>query len=146
MNIIKDNRNSNAIYVDKANNHVANADEIVRFKCAEYMSAIDKYIAIITAGLYLNEAEVAVIKHIINNNGTELSGQICIAVAKEINKSTATVARAISSLRDKRLLYGDGAKATTLSSAIAASIDSLIKAKFFVIELNPDITSKHIDI
>lgn len=146
MNIIKDNRNSNAIYVDKSNNHVANTDEIIRFRCAEYMSAIDKYIAIVTGGLSFNDTEIAVLKHIINNNGTELSGELCIAVAKEVNKSTATVVRAINILRNEGFIYGDGSNTIKLSSAIDADIKAINKAKFFVIEINPDITSKHIDI
>lgn len=146
MNIIKDNRNSNAIYVDKANNHVANTDEIIRFRCAKYMSTIDKYIAIVTGGLSFNNTEIAVLKHIINNNGTKLSGELCIAVAKEVNKSTATVVRAINTLRDEGFIYGDGSNIIKLSSAIAANIEDINKANFFVIEVNPDVTSKHIDI
>lgn len=144
MNIVINNHETTAIYVDKANNHIANSDEIIRFMCCAYKSPIDKYIAIISGGLYFNKTEVAVLKHLIYNNGTELSGQICVAVAKEINKSTTTVARAIATLRNEKLIYGDGDKAVKLSASIATSIEALSKAKFFVIEVNPEVTSPKI--
>lgn len=146
MKVAIDNRKSDAMYVDKANNHIANADEIIRLMCCSYKSTVDKYIDIITGGLHLNEAEAAVLKHLINNNGTELSGEVCIAVAKEINKSTATVARAIATLRNERLIYGDGAKAVKLSASISTTIEALSKAKFFIIEVNPEVTSPKIEL
>lgn len=146
MDIIKDNRISKAIYVDSANNHCADKAGIVKFIISGYASAVDKYVAILAGGYHLNEAEAAVLKHIVNNNGTELSGQVCVAVAKVINKSTATVARAIATLRDKRLIYGDGAKAVKLSSSINTSVQALANAQFFVIEVNPEVTSPKIEL
>lgn len=146
MNIIIDNRNSDAIYVNKANNHIANSDEIIRFILTDNNSNIDKYIAIIAGIYHLGKAETAVIKYIMINDNTVLSGEICVAVAKSINKSTATVARAIANLRDKKLIYDDGAKAVKLSASIATSIEALSKAKFFVIEVNPEVTSPKIEL
>lgn len=144
MNIVIDNRKSNAMYVDKANNHIANSDEIVRFILTDKASNIDKYISVIT-GLYnLGEAEAAVLKYVIINDNTSLSGEVCIAVAEVINKSTATVARAINTLRNKKLIYGDGAKALRPSIAVAADLKAIAKAKFFVIEVNPEVTSSKI--
>lgn len=146
MDIIKDNRISKAIYVDSANNHYADKTGIIKFIISGYASAVDKYIAILAGGYHLNEAEAAVLKYIVNNNGTELSGQVCVAVAKVINKSTATVARAIATLRDKRLIYGDGAKAIKLSSSINTSVQALANAQFFIIEVNPEVTSPKIEL
>lgn len=146
MNIIIDNRNSDAIYVNKANNHIANSDEIIRFILTDNNSNIDKYIAIIAGIHHLGEAEAAVLKYVMINDNTALSGEVCVAVAKVINKSTATVARAIANLRDKKLIYGDGAKAIKLSTSIATSIETLSKAKFFVIEVNPEVTSPKIEL
>jgi hypothetical protein len=146
MNIIIDNRNSDAIYVNKANNHIANSDEIIRFILTDNNSNIDKYIAIIAGIHHLGEAEAAVLKYVMINDNTALSGEICVAVAKIINKSTATVARAIVNLRDKKLIYGNGAKAVKLSTSIATSIKALSKAKFFVIEVNPEVTSPKIEL
>ena len=146
MDIIKDNRISKAIYVDSANNHYADKAGIIKFIISGYASAVDKYIAILAGGYHLNEAEAAVLKHIVNNNGTKLSGQVCVAVAKVINKSAATVARAIATLRDKRLIYGDGAKAIKLSSSINTSVQALANAQFFIIEVNPEVTSPKIEL
>lgn len=146
MNIIIDNRNSDAIYVNKANNHIANSDEIIRFILTDNNSNIDKYIAIIAGIHHLGEAEAAVLKYVMINDNTALSGEVCVAVAKVINKSTATVARAIANLRDKKLIYGDGAKAVKLSTSIATSIKALSKVKFFVIEVNPEVTSPKIEL
>lgn len=146
MNIIIDNRNSDAIYVNKANNHIANSDEIIRFILTDNNSNIDKYIAIIAGIYHLGKAETAILKYIMINDNTALSGEVCVAVAKIINKSTVTVARAIANLRDKKLIYGDGAKAVKLSASIATSIEALSKVKFFVIEVNPEVTSPKIEL
>lgn len=144
MNIVIDNRKSDAMYVDKTNNHVANNDEIIKFILTDNASNIDKYIGVI-AGVYnLGEAEVAVLKYVIINDNTALSGEVCIAVAEVINKSTTTVARAINTLRNKKLIYGDGAKALRPSIAVAADLKAIAKAKFFIIEVNPEITSPKI--
>lgn len=144
MNIVIDNRTNAAIYVDKANNHIANSDEIVRFIITDNASNIDKYIGIITGVYNLGEAEAAVLKYVIINDNTALSGEVCITVAEAINKSTATVARAINTLRNKKLIYGDGAKALRPSIAVAADLKAIAKAKFFVIEVNPEVTSSKI--
>lgn len=146
MNLVIDKRKSNAIYVDKSNNHIANADDIIKLTFIDNSTAINKYIAII-AGVYkLNDTEVAILKYIINNKYNNLSGQVCITVAKIINKSTATIARAIASLRDKRLIYSDENNAIKISTSININIEALYKAKFLVIELHPEITSNGITI
>lgn len=146
MNVVIDNRINAAIYVDKINNHVANSDEIIRFILTDNVSNIDKYIGII-AGVYnLGETETAVLKYVITNDNTALSGEVCVAVAEVINKSTATIARAISTLRNKKLIYGDGAKALRPSIAITADLKAIAKAKFFIIEVNPEITSPKIEL
>lgn len=146
MKLVIDKRESNAMYVDKSNNHVANANDIVRLAFTDDAPAIDKYLAII-AGVYkLNEAEVNVLKYVITDKDNSLVGQVCIAVAKIINKSTATVARAIESLRDKHLVYGNGAIPLKASTSVNANIDAITKAKFLVIELNTNATSNGVSI
>lgn len=146
MKVIIDKRKSNAIYVDKSNNHVANVDDIIKLTFTDNYATIDKYIAII-AGVYkLNETEVAVLKYIITDKYNSLSGQVCIAVAKIINKSTATIARAIDSLRTKKLIYGNGANTLKVSTSIDVNNDALSNAKFVVIELHPEVTSNGVSI
>lgn len=146
MNIITDKRKTNIIYVDKNNNHVANNDDILKLINTDNSSNIDVYIGIIAGANNLNETEIAVLKYILNNNGNNLIGQVCVNVARIINKSTATVARAITSLRDMKLIYGNGANTVKLSSSITTNIETLSKAKFIVIELNPEITSNSVSI
>lgn len=146
MKVIIDKRKSNAIYVDKYNNHIANVDNIIKLTFTDNSATIDKYIAII-AGVYkLNETEVAVLKYIITDKYNSLSGQVCITVAKIINKSTATIARAIDSLRTKKLIYGNGANALKVSTSIDVNNEALSNAKFVVIELHPEVTSNSVSI
>lgn len=146
MNIITDKRKTDSIYVDKNNNHIANNDEILKLMNTDNSSNIDIYIGIIAGANNLNKTEIAVLKYILNNNGSNLSGQVCVNVARIINKSTATVARAITSLRDMKLIYGDGANTIKISSSIITNIETLSKAKFIVIELHPEVTSNGISI
>lgn len=146
MNIVIDNRINAAMYVDKTNNHIANSDEIIRFILTDNISNIDKYVGIIAGAYNLGEAETAVLKYVITNDNTALSGEVCVTVAEVINKSTATVARAISTLRNKKLIYGDGAKALRPSIAITADLKAIAKAKFFIIEVNPEVTSPKIEL
>ena len=146
MEVIIDKRKSNAIYVDKSNNHVANTNDIIKLTFTDNSTTIDKYIAII-AGVYkLNDTEIAVLKYIIANKYNSLSGQVCIAVSKIINKSNATIARAIDSLRTKKLIYGDGANALKISTSIDVNNEDLSNAKFVVIELHPEVTSNGVSI
>lgn len=146
MNIVIDKRKTNIIYVDKNNNHVANNDDILKLINTDNSSNIDVYIGIIAGANNLNGTEIAVLKYILNNNDNNLIGQVCVNVAKIINKSTATVARAITSLRNMKLIYGNDANTIKLSSSITTNIETISKTKFIVIELNPEVTSNSISI
>lgn len=146
MDVVIDNSTSSAMYVDKANNHIANSDEIIRFKCCDYKDIVDKYLSVISGFRNLTKTETAVLKHIINDKDNKHSCTLCIAVAKEINKSTATVARAISTLKNERLIYEDYNKEVKLSASILTDINTLSKAKFFIIEVNPEVTSPKVNI
>ena len=146
MDLITDKRKTDIIYVDKANNHVANNNEIIKLMSINNDSNIDIYLKIL-AGVYtLNDAEIAVLRHVITNKENSLSGQVCITVAKIINKSTATVARAIDSLRAKRLVYDNGNNALKVSASINAEVKVITNAKFLIIELHPEVTSPTIEI
>lgn len=146
MNLIIDKRKTDIIYVDKDNNHVANNNDIIKLIATNNTSAIDAYIKILAGTYNLNDTEIAVLKYLIAGNSNELAGIVCDAVAKLICKSTATVTRAIASLRDKRLIYIDGDNAVKVSSSIATSTSAIANAKFLVIELHPEITSNGVTI
>lgn len=145
MNITIDKRQSKAIYVDKYNNHIANINDIIRLIFDNYSSVIDKYIAIITGVYNLNKTESEILKYIISNKNNTTSGEIYYNVSKAINKSNSTVIRAIDSLRTKRLIYNDN-NIIKLSTSILVDIDTISKAKFIVIEINPKVTSNNITI
>ena len=146
MDLITDKRKTDIIYVDKANNHVANNNEIIKLMSINNDSNIDIYLKIL-AGVYaLNDTEIAVLRYVIADKDNSLSGQVCITVAKVINKSTATVARAIDSLRAKRLVYGNGNNALKISASINAEVKVITNAKFLIIELHPEVTSPTIEI
>lgn len=146
MDLIIDKRKTDIIYVDKANNHVANSNNVIKLISINNDSNIDAYIKIF-AGVYcLNDTEIAVLRYIITNADNELSGIVCTTVAKLINKSTTTVARAIDSLRAKRLIYNNGANALKVSTSIATNTKAISNAKFIVVELHPEVTSNGVSL
>lgn len=146
MDLVIDKRKTDIIYVDKANNHVANSNDVIKLISTNNDSNVDAYIKIL-AGVYcLNDTEIAVLKYLIADTNNELSGIVCTNVAKLINKSTATIARAIDSLRAKRLIYGNGANAIKVSTSISTNAKVISNAKFIVIELHPEVTSNGVSL
>lgn len=146
MNIVIDKRKTDIIYVDKDNNHVANNNDVIKLIATNNTSAVDTYVKILAGTYSLNNTEIAVLKYLITGNSNELAGIVCVTVAEIIRKSSATVARAIASLRDKRLIYGDGANVVKVSSSIAASTSAIANAKFLIVELHPEITSNGVSL
>lgn len=146
MNLVIDKRKTDIIYVDKDNNHVANNNDVIKLIATNNTSTVDTYVKILAGTYGLNNTEIAVLKYLITGNSNELAGIVCVTVAKIIRKSSATVARAIASLRNKRLIYGDGANAVKVSSSIATSTFTIDNAKFLVIELRPEVTSNGVSL
>lgn len=146
MDLVIDKRKTDIIYVDKVNNHVANSNDIIKLISINNDSNIDAYLKILAGTYALNDTEVAVLKYIITDKYDNLSGAVCITVAKIINKSTTTVARAIDSLRAKRLIYSNGANALKVSTSIAIDVNTISNAKFIVIELHPEVTSNGVSL
>lgn len=146
MNLIIDKRKTDIIYVDKANNHVANSNDVIKLISINNDSNIDTYIKIF-AGVYcLNNTEVAVLRYLITNGDNELSKIVCATVAKLINKSTATVVRAIDSLKAKRLIYATDSNTIRVSTSIATNVKAISNAKFIVVELHPEVTSNGVSL
>ena len=67
-------------------------------------------------------------------------------VSKIIKKSTTTVARAINSLKDKKLINIYTSNNVAIYNDIANPKYTANNAKFLIIELNPKVTSKEITI
>lgn len=145
MNIVDDRRKTNIIYVDKENNHAAYNDEVFKLVNNDNDSNINIYIGFIAISKGLNNTEIEVLKYIILHSKMEMYSVICNEVAKIVNKSTMTIARAIDSLRDKGLVYIDKMRYVIVSINVATNVAAICKAKYFIIETNPYVTS-NIDI
>lgn len=146
MDITIDKRKTDIIYVDKANNHVAYNKEVIKLINNCNSSIIDVYINILAGFNNLNDTESKVIKYIIYNVEKNYYNYVLNTVAKNINKSTTTISRAIKSLINKKLIYINSANKIILSNAIAIDKDAIDNSKFLIIELNPKVTSKEITI
>lgn len=146
MDITIDKRKTDIIYVDKANNHVAYNKEVIKLINNCNSSIIDVYVNILAGFNNLNDTESKVIKYIICNIEKNYYNYVLNAVAKNINKSTTTISRAIKSLINKKLIYINSANKIILSNAIAIDKDTIDNSKFLIIEINPKVTSKEITI
>lgn len=144
MNIIIDNRKTDILYVDKENNHVAKNNEVIKFTANKNLSPIDIYVSIITGGINLNDVELNTLKYIINNNGNITIHKTCVDVANIVNKSIVTIARAINKLKAKGLVYTNSKNIIKTTSAIFNDSNNIKNAKFFIVEINPKITSSGI--
>lgn len=144
--MIIDKREGNIIYVDKENNDVAHNEEVLKLINTNNDSVVDIYINIISGVYKLNSAEAAVIKILIDLNGTATRGILCNNVAKSINKSPITASRAIDSLRDKRLIYVTINGYITLSNSIDITNKDISKIKVIVINSITNITSNKVSI
>ena len=146
MDITIDKRKTDIIYVDKANNHVAYNDETIKLINNCDNTIIDIYLSVI-AGVYkLNDTEVEVLKYIMRNSNVDRYNNILNNVSKIIKKSTTTVARAINSLKDKKLIHIYASNNVAISNDITIPKYTANNAKFLIIELNPKVTSKEITI
>ena len=144
--MIIDKRKGNIIYVDKENNDVAHNEEVLKLINTNNDSVVDIYINIISGVYKLNSAEAAVIKILINLNGTATRGILCNNVARSINKSPITASRAIDSLRDKRLIYTTVNGYITLSNSIDITNKDISKIKVIVINSITNISSNKVSI
>lgn len=145
MTIDIDKRKTNCLYVDKENNHVANTDDIIKLVANGNKSNIDTYLNIISGSLNLTYIEIEIVKYLIENKRSILSGELCNIISKIVNKSIVTVSRAITSLNYKKVIIHT-AGSIILSSSIVKDIDKINKAKFIIIEVQPEITSKNISV
>ena len=146
MNIVDDKRKTNIIYVDKENNQVAYNDEVFKLVNNDNDANINIYIGLIAISKGLNDTEIEVLKYVILHSKVAMYSVICNDVAEIVNKSNMTIARAIDNLRNKGLVYIDKTRYVFVSINIAADVASICKAKYFIIETNPYVTSNNMDI
>lgn len=146
MGLEIDNRISEAMYVDKANNHVANSDEIVKLTYSDDLPIIAKYINIISAAYFLSKEESLILYHITIHQGLILSSDNLLILADLTYRTVATVTRIIKQLEKRGFIYINDNKEVYLRAKFKVNLEKIFKAKFFVIEVNPDKTSPKINL
>lgn len=146
MGLEIDNRISEAMYVDKANNHVANSDEIVKLTYDDDLPIIAKYINIISAAYFLSKAESLILYHITIHQGLVLNSDNLLILADLTYRTVATVTRIIKQLEKRGFIYINDNKEVYLRARFKVNLEKISKAKFFVIEVNPDKTSPKINL
>lgn len=146
MKIAIDNRNTDIRYVDKANLHNANNDEVIKFiNCGDRNNS--SVIINVIAGYYsLNKTESVILKYIMFNYDIVYYKKVVNVISIITGKSTSTIDRAISNLKTKGLIYITINNEIKVSSSIKVDINKVNNAKFLVIELNPDVTSNGVSI
>ena len=146
MGLEIDNRISEAIYVDKANNHVANKDEIINLKYNDDLPNIAKYINIISAAYFLSKVESLILYHITIRQRFILTPGNLEILANLTYRTVTTVIRIIKQLEKQEFIYITNDKEVYLRTKFKVDIKKISKAKFFVIEVNPDKTSSKINL
>lgn len=146
MGLEIDNRISEAMYVDKANNHVANSNEIVKLTYNDDLPIIAKYINIISAAYFLSKEESLILYHITIHQGLVLNSENLIILADLTYRTVATVTRIIKQLEKRGFIYINDNKEVYLRAKFKVSLEKISKAKFFVIEVNPNETSPKINL
>lgn len=146
MGLEIDNRISEAMYVDKANNHVANSDEIVKLIYNDDLPIIAKYINIISAAYFLSKAESLILYHITIHQGFVINSDNLLILADLTYRTVATVTRIIKQLEERGFIYITDNKEIYLRAKFKVNLEKIFKAKFFVIEVNPDKTSSKINL
>lgn len=146
MGIEVDNRISEAMYVDKANNHVANKDEIINLKYDEDLPVIAKYINIISAAYFLSKVESLILYHITIHQRLVLNSDNLLILADLTYRTIVTVTRIIKQLEKRGFIYITDNKEVCLRAKFRINIEKISKAKFIVIEVNPDKTSSKINL
>lgn len=146
MGLEIDNRISEAMYVDKANNHVANSDEIVKLTYNDDLPIIAKYINIISAAYFLSKEESLILYHITIHQGLVLNSENLIILADLTCRTVATVTRIIKQLEKRGFIYINDNKEVYLRAKFKVNLEKISKAKFIVIEVNPNETSSKISL
>lgn len=146
MGLEIDNRISEAMYVDKANNHVANSDEIIKLTYNDDLPIIAKYINIISAAYFLSKEESLILYHITIHQGLVLNSDNLLSLADLTYRTVATVTRIIKQLEKRGFVYITNNKEIYLRAKFKINLEKISKAKFFVIEVNPNKTSPKINL
>lgn len=143
MKLIKDNRKTDIMYVDKANLQYAENEEIL--KLVSPNNSINTYINTIAGAYRLNQYQISVIKYLlVNSDVVNTYGEVSAKVARVFAKTPITIARAIENLRKQGLVLVNVNGEIKISSIIENNIEVINKAKFIVIEVTTNNNTKPI--
>lgn len=145
MKLIKDNRETDIIFVDKCNNQVANNNETIKLINSDN-TKLEVYIDIIAISNNLNDNDKAIIRLIFNTenniiNVTKLSNKFRITTAK----SASTFCRSLMNLKDLKIIDIVNNNAS-INENYYIDYNKIINSKFIIIELDTNDTSKSINL
>lgn len=150
MDLLVDNRKTNAIYVDKELSHIAKDDKIVKLITEGCNNNLKLAINLMAGVLQLNESEVDVMYYIIYL--ADANRQVSISKASDVFKSNtlkskSTFDRAINVLKEKNVIYfvNEG-KDICIKKEYFVNVKEIDNASFIVIEVNPRVSSQAVSL
>lgn len=146
MEIVIDTRKTDNHYYDKELKHIANNNDIIKFNNNDGASAFNIVIDVLASSLKLNEQERNVLYIINYYNQIKDVNTILDIYKSNYNRSRTTFNRAIDTLEKKRVIKVDNRGLIKINKSYVINNNTSAKAKFLVVEINPKVTSKTIDI
>lgn len=146
MEIKIDTRKVDNHYYDKELNHIANNNDIIKLTNNDGASPFNVVIDILASSLKLNEQEKNVLSLINYYNNINNIQDILDRYKSDYNRSKTTFNRCIETLKKKRVIKVDSRGLIKVNEKYIINNNTSAKARFLVIELSPDLTSKHISI
>lgn len=150
MDLLVDNRKTNAMYVDKELSHIAKDDKIVKLITEDCNNNLKLAINLMAGVLQLNESEVDVMYYIIYL--ADANRQVSISKASDVFKSNtlkskSTFDRAINVLKEKNVIYfvNEG-KDICIKKEYFVNVKEIDNASFIVIEVNPRVSSQAVSL
>lgn len=136
MKIKVNQTESNSIYVDKDNLHIANGNSLLRIECNEVESKVNVLINIYSGFFNLNEYQKEILRYIMFNNGTKSYNEIINYMAKVINKCTTTIRRQLDELYTKHLLSVTAEHKVCIANRYYVDINNIEATAVIAIILN----------
>lgn len=150
MDLLVDNRKTNAMYVDKELSHIAKDNKIVKLITDDCVNNLKLAVNLFAGVLQLNESETEVlyfINYLVDNNR-----KVSIAKASDIFKSNtlkskSTFDRAINVLKEKNVIYfTNEGKDICIKKEYYINSRDIDNASFIVIEVNPKVNSQTVSL
>ena len=150
MNLLIDNRKTDAMYIDKELSHIAKDNKIVKLITNDCINNLKLAVNLFAGVLQLNESETEVLYFI--NYLVDVNRKVSIAKASDIFKSNtlkskSTFDRAIESLKEKGIIYfTNKGKDICIKKEYNINVNTIDKAAFIVIEVKPEVSSQTVSI